>query len=229
MNVFTINKGFVFAAALIVMGVIGLVDSASASYNYKHHPRDNYKFDSYHNGHQSSSWHGNHNNGHKRKYYKKHHKYHYSRKHRSYNKGYVKNHSYGYHNGSSYSYNKKHYYHENRRRQHRNHQGYNSHRQYYNPKVSSHCYNYKVTTHGGRGGFRFQHDKSGFKHIDNSSYVNKICGYDSVEFELSKLDPVVSVSIEINGRYFNYPSHSGHDRYVNNWHRKYFSVNFKRY
>ncbi len=228
MNVFTINKGFIFAATLIVVGVIGMVDSASANYNYKHDPRNNYKFDSYHNGHKSSAWH--YKKGHvQQRHYKKRHKHHYSPRHRYYNKGYSKNYSYGYHHGNSYRHNKKHYYYENRRRQHRYHQGYGNHHEYYAPKTSSHCYSYKVTSHGGRGGFRFQHDKKAFKRINNTSYVNQICGYDSVEFELSKVEPGVSISIEINGRYFHYPAHSGHDRYINHWHRKYFSVNLRRY
>jgi len=214
MNVFTINKGFIFAATLIVTGVIGLVDSASANYNYKHDPRNNYKFDSYHNGHKSSAWH--YKKGHvQQRHYKKRHKHHYSPRHRYYNKGYSKNYSYGYHHQHH-----RYYDHD---------YGYSDRNEYYGSKTNSHCYTYKVTSHGGNGGFRFQHDKKAFKRINNSSYVNKICGYDSVEFELSKVQPGVSISIEINGRYFNYPAHSGHDRYINNWHRKYFSVNFKHH
>ena len=102
--------------------------------------------------------------------------------------------------------------------------GYNRHHE----RRGKQCFRYKVKTTGGVGGFRFQHDIKDFKRIDKRGYSGKICGRSYVEFELSKLDPGVKVIIKIDGKRFVYRPHSGHDRHINNWHRKYYSLNLGR-
>jgi hypothetical protein len=207
----TMNKRILLAGGLIVLGVLGMIDTASANYRYDHDSKDDYKFQNFSYGHpyySEQQVHRNNRNGYK-KYYN--------------DNRYRNDYSHNYRNHNGYRQYKK-------KRSYRNDRYYNgqvtrhgsSQRSFGN--LNSQCFTYRVTSQGGRGGFRFQHNIKDFKRFDNGSYQGSICGHRNVEFELSKLDPAVSVSIEINGKHFSYRAHSGHDRYINNWHRKYFSI-----
>ena len=140
-----------------------------------------------------------------KKYSKKaYNNYHVKKSNRHYSNGH-KNYDYGYKHKLKHNYDK-----SFSREHHSKHQ----------------CVNYSVKAIGGLGGFRFQHDVKGFKSFGHEGYSGKICGYNHAEFELSKLDPGVKVALKINGKKFIYGSNSGHDRHINNWHRKYYSVKF---
>ncbi len=215
MNTLMISKRIILSVTLIVVGVIGMVDSASATYEYHHNPKHDYKFDN-----QSGRHHG-HRNG-------------------------RRNYQYGYRNHShrNYGYRRYHfprddyydhrYYDDRGYREYSYSDDYYSHRdnrykrkKYQKIRPVSRCFNYRVTVAGGKGGFRFQHNKKDFKRVNDTDYIGKICGYNNATFELSKVDPSTYVSVEINGQRFEYGPNSGHDKYINHWYRKYYSVNLK--
>ena len=214
-------KSFFLGAALLISGTIGLVSTADAynSYSYKKSSKSYYK--------------GNSNKRYSKKYsYKNSNKGYYGK--RNYKKGY--NYGKGYNKGFKYSkgYNKGFKYSKGNNKGYKYNKSYNKgykyNSKYYDKSFSrSHkskhqCFNYSVKAIGGYGGFRFQHDVNGFKRFGNEGYSGQICGHNHAEFELSKLDPGVKVALKINGKQFIYGSNSGHDRHINNWHRKYFSV-----
>ena len=231
-----IEKRFVFAMTLILIGMFGMTGAVFAN-SYKQNLRNSVKSKSFrlpsklHKGLSSKVFsnkgvYGKHSNRYKQSTHSSYKSNRYGYQSRGYKKhsytspynshGYVNKRAYNKYKapfaGYSHSYQQSKHY----------HQGQN----YQKAKPVVQCYDYKVITHGGSGGFRFQHNIDDFHKIDNRTFVSQICGHDSVEFELSKLDPGVSVSIEIAGKLFHYPAHSGHHKLINNWHRKYFSVTF---
>ena len=212
-----INKRIILSAALIVIGVVGMVDSASATYEYHHNPKHDYKFDN-----QNSRHHG-YRNG--RRNYNGYRNYRHS------NDGY-RNHSYRYPRNEYYD--DRYYDYREYPREYSYSDDYYSRRdsrykrkKYKKIRPVSRCFNYRVTVAGGKGGFRFQHNKKDFKRVNDTDYVGKICGYKNATFELSKVDPSTYVSVEINGQRFEYGPNAGHDKYINHWYRKYYSVNLK--
>ena len=236
MNVFKLRKRFIFAIALIMIGLFAMTDSTFAN-NYKHNSRNNFKSQNYYNKYKNyrstyksnRSFYGNSSNRYKynyKPYYNSNRNNRsYSQSRRHYKNSYTAPYnSYGYVNKRAYKKYKAPFagyinnYHQSK--------VYQKPKVYHQPKTVAHCYDYKVTTRGGRGGFRFQHSVENFHKIDNQTYVSQICGHNVVEFELSKLNPAVSISIDIAGKVFHYPAYSGHHKLINNWHRKYFSVKF---
>ena len=193
-----VNKQLLLGVLFIVIGFAGMVDTASAGYFHQYQSNHVYNY-----GHPLyRDYQLHHKKKYYHRYYHKHHNYHPYRYRHYYGNNHSYKHKHGYYGGYYKPYYSKSYSHSPQ------------------PK----CVHYRVKSHGGLGGFRFQHDISNFKRI-NGSYQGSICGRNYLEFELSKLNPSVAVSVEINGQYFSFPAHSGYDKYINNWHRKYYSIN----
>lgn len=225
-----IIKQAILGMALLILGATGLVSTAVAG-------GDHY--------YQSHSSHGDYARKHHKRYHRKHHHSDgYYRKRQS-SRYHRKHHQHRYHRDDRYDYHydkhgRPYYQHGNRQYQrdyHREHKRrLNDNRRHnhdyddkYSKPVKPHrprkqCVAYSVKAIGGMGGFRFQHNIKDFKRLDKNGYLGKVCGRQHVEFELSKVNPAVKVVLKINGKRFVYGAHSGHDRHINNWHRKYYSL-----
>lgn len=193
-------KSIFWGTALLVSGTVGLISNANAHDSHRYDRDDaHYYQHKYRYGYDRDSYRAKRA---ERRYYKQRY-YDGYRKHREVRR----HHKYGYwHNNDNGSDS---YYDQGFSQPQRN---------------KKHCYNFRVKAIGGLGGFRFQHNIKNFKRFKNGGYSGKICGRRHVEFELSKVQPGVKVVLKIDGKRFVYGAHSGHDRYINTWHRKYYSV-----
>jgi len=193
-------KSVFLGTVLLVSGTLGLIGNASA--------HDSHRYDRHYYQHKYSD---KHRHGYKSKrsdrYYNHDRRRYHHRKRHEVGRYYSDDHR-RYHHGYDYGYDK------GFSRPHR--------------KKKKQCFNFRVKAIGGKGGFRFQHNIKDFKRLDRHGYSGKICGRRHVEFELSKVTPGVKVVMKINGKRFVYGAHSGHDRYINHWHRKYYSVRLGR-
>lgn len=195
-------KSLFLGLLLMAAGTMGLINNANAGGLYNHnHERQYYRgkhIHQYHGGYYNDYY----SQGYKAKRMNRHYRNHGERR---------RYHHKGYHNS----------------RNHYRDYGYD--RKFSRHRPNKHqCYNFRVKALGGLGGFRFQHNIKNFKRFYRNGYSGKICGHRHVEFELSKMDPGVKVVLEINGQHFVYNEHSGHDRHINNWHRKYYSIRLGR-
>ena len=197
-------KSLFLGAALLVSGTIGLISNASA---HDSHHNERYSNNKHHDKHRydyrgKKRWGQQRHYSDKRQYHRKNrHQYRYQNR-------YQGRHETGRYHGD---------------RDYRNRHDYD--KGFSRPQRSKkQCFNFHVKAIGGNGGFRFQHNIKDFKRLGRHGYSGKICGHRHAEFELSKVDPGVKVVMKINGKRFVYGAHSGHDRYINTWHRKYYSV-----
>ncbi len=86
------------------------------------------------------------------------------------------------------------------------------------------CYSYKVIAQGGVGGFRTTDNIKAFSRVDRRVHHGKICGKNKVRIELSKTHPNVTTTFIMNGRKIVFAAHEPHEKLINNWYRKYYTV-----
>jgi hypothetical protein len=99
----------------------------------------------------------------------------------------------------------------------------------YSSRSHKACVPIKVVSRGGVGGFRTTDRIKDFKRIHSSAYHGKLCGKRTVEIELSKMDPRTKTVLYIGGQKYVFRPYEHADRYVNNWYRKYVTVNLNHF
>lgn len=92
------------------------------------------------------------------------------------------------------------------------------------PQGGNNCTSYRVSTSNGEGGFRITQDPSSFQSVRGGGVSGQICRRGSVQVELSKTNRQTGVLLEVQGRQYRFNPGDGGDKFLNNWHRKYYTI-----
>ena len=88
-----------------------------------------------------------------------------------------------------------------------------------NRRIKGECFTYKAYTDGGEGGVRF-HGHEGFERFSKNPKTGRICHSGGLVMEINKTAPSTNVTIEIQGKQFQFARNEQEDVLLNTWYRK---------
>ena len=92
----------------------------------------------------------------------------------------------------------------------------------YQPKPQ--CIHYQLKAKGGEAGIRFMHNIGNYHLVKGRTYHGRVCHPGPLRVELSRRHPGTKVVLKFEGKKYVFRPHEPAHRYINHWHRKYFTL-----